>query len=345
MYYYAELLRAKRALYIAGILIALFVAIGVIVRIAVGSDGSYRDWPSRLSSSPTAHVSKSVLPDGTRKTIVDDGARQTHATILQHPDNTYDMDVTEPVAARSQNHISMGNMSMNENVYAGGTMRHVRMHYKEEIPSFPLGVLFLTTIPMGLIVATCLGGPLSKENDGHLELAWTKPVSRERYAMAAFAVDSAAIIIAQCACVFAALLTCLLFFVPKIHAEGNWGWAILIAFVGPLALYGLLTAASTSIKRGPGMVIGLGWVLAILIPGISQALKEAAQVNAVAAAFHAIFQAVSYLDPLTYFSFNVKHDAVITASGLSLGSEIGILAALFVGYLALSVAQWRRVEA
>ena len=48
----------------------------------------------------------------------------------------------------------------------------------------PVGVLFAIAEGFALITATMLGGALAKENDGHLEIAWTKPVSRERLALA-----------------------------------------------------------------------------------------------------------------------------------------------------------------
>jgi hypothetical protein len=193
---------------------------------------------------------------------------------------------------------------------------------------------------MGLLVASILGGALAKENDGHLELAWTKPVSRERYALSSVAVDAIAIIVSQLLTIAVSLAATLMFLVPRFSYGPNLAWAILLAFAGPIAWYALITAASASLKRGPGMVIGLGWVAAVLIPGIAGALQGAANVNSIAAWFYAIFHALSYIDPISNFSFHKDQTTM-----MPLPAAVGVLLALIAGYVALAVAQWRRVEA
>lgn len=346
MSYYIELLRAKRALLCAAILLGLFLVTTVIVRLSLhGSD--VMSWPGQLTGSPTAHVTRTGLTDGSERTVVDDPARRTHAVIVQHPDKSFAMEITEPNTGTSrEDHLSMGSMDMNEKVYAGGKMRHVTMTFRQSIPAFDIGVLLLTTLPMGLLVATMLGGVLSKENDGHLELAWTKPVSREIYAAAAFGIDAAAALAAQLATVIAILAACLLFFVPKLTAGADSGWEILLAVAGPFAWYALLNAASASIKRGPGLVIGLGWVAAVLVPSVAHGLSGVAEENAVAAAFHTIFATIAYVDPVTYFlSFSYRHGVMTTGSGFTIAASAAALAMLALGYTALSVLQWRRVEA
>ncbi len=259
---------------------------------------------------------------------------------------TLTMDITEPSTSNSrENHMSMGSMNLNETTYDGGKMRHVTMSYVPGVPSFDIGIFAVCTMIIGLLVATILGGVLSKENDGHLELAWTKPFSRDVYALGAFGVDIATIVLSQIVTGAVGLLITLMFFVPAFSAGPNSLAMVAIALLGPIAWFAIITAASASIKRGPGLVMGLGWVAAIMIPAIAASLQGLASINPVAAAFHAIFKTLSYLDPITYFSFNIRGNQVATGTGLPLMTSVAALAALALGYLALSVVQWRRVEA
>ncbi len=93
------------------------------------------------------------------------------------------------------------------------------------------------------------------------------------------------------------------------------------------------------------MVIGLGWVFGFLVPALAQGLAGAAPYNSVAAGFYAVFHTISYLDPLAYLSFNNQHSGMVHAFGISASVAAAIFAVLTIGYTALSVLQWRRVEA
>lgn len=336
-YYFVEYLRAKRALFIALILVGLFFLTCVVLRASL-HDGW---WHTGFDTSPTAHVTKTRLPDGSMRTVVDDPQRRTHAVIVQSPNGTVTIDATEPKDSgtqRDRNTLTMGSSTLNSTVH--GDTVHTVGRYVPERPGYPLGILFLITIPMGLIVASLLGGVLSKENDEHLELAWTKPVSRERYAGSAIAVDAIAIALSQMLALAVGLLANLMFFVPRFEYDGNTGWAILMAFAVPIAWYALVTAASASLKRGPGMVIGLGWVAAVLIPGIYGVLQGPAKASSVAAGFAAVFHALTYIDPIAYLTFHNNQPGMMPWPAAA-----GVLCALVAGYLALAVAQWRRVEA
>lgn len=334
---FVEYARAKRALFIALILLGIFFLLALILRLSL-HDRAHME--ADIVDSPTAHVTRTTLADGSIRTVVDDPARQTHAVIVRSPKGAVDLDATQPPGAKRNRHADfvMGSTNFEQSV-EGGKL-HTKMHYVPERPRYDLGVLFLLSMPIGLIVASMLGGVLSKENDGHLELAWTKPVSRERYACGAMAVDAAAIVAAQLVCIAVGLLATLLFFVPPFTYGPEFGWWIVLAVGAPLAWYALLTCASASIKRGPGMVIGLGWAAALIVPGVAGALQQAKDVNAIAAWFYAIFHGISYVDPLAYLAF---HGNATTM--MSLHASVAVLWALVVGYIALAVAQWRRVEA
>lgn len=336
-YYYVEYARAKRAIFIALIFVGFFFLAAAVLRVSVHNG----HWAADLETSPTAHVTRTQLPGGSVREVIDDPQRETHAVIIRHPGGVLDMDVVEPRASGGVRHhgdFVMGSTSIHETVE--GKNLHTVLHYVGGTPSFDLGVCFLFTLPMGLIVASILGGVLSKENDGHLELAWTKPVSRERYALAAMAVDAVTIVVSQLLALAVALIAALMFVLPHFSYARTFGWYIFLAMAAPVAWYALITAASASIKRGPGVVIGVAWVAAILVPSLGHALEAVASLNPIAAWFYAIFKGLSYIDPIAYLSFNGGHSYL-----MPVWEGAWVLCALAIGYLALAVAQWRRVEA
>jgi hypothetical protein len=332
-YWFVEYARATRAIKIALILLGIFFAVTVILRLSV-HDGH---WPAQVEGSRTAHVTRTQLPDGGERTVVDDPQQQTHAVIVTRANGVVDMDITEP-RGRHHGEFIMGSSSMATTDQ--GNLTRTKLHYVPHVPKFDLGILFLVTMLMGLIVASILGGPLAKENDGHLELAWTKPISRERYALQSMAVDAVAIALSQLMTIAVTLLACLMFFVPRFTYGADTGWQIAFALAAPIAWFALLTAASASLKRGPGMVIGLGWVAALIVPGLAGALEGGARINTIAAWFYAIFHSLSYIDPIAYMAFN--HNQPIF---MPFPNSVGVFCALIAVYVALAVLQWRRVEA
>jgi hypothetical protein len=340
MYYFVEYLRARGAIKVALIILGLFVIAAIILRLSVHAP-RVSDIAYNIETSPTAHVTRTHLPDGSMRTVVDDPARQTHAVIVQNG-NRLHMDVREPAKNARATHDTMdiGSTSVNTDVHDG--VEHTVIDSKGAF-EYELGVCLLITIPMGLLVATLLAGPLAKENDGHLELAWTKPTSRDRYALEAIAVDAVAILASQALTLAILLLVTLMFFVPHFTYGPRIGWIVLLALLGPLAWYAALTACSASVKRGPGMVIGLGWVFAIIIPTVADATSDPARFSAIAAFFYTIFHSLSFLDPIAYLSGHTGTGNAL--HHLPLPTADAGLAALIIGYVALSVLQWRRVEA
>lgn len=341
MFYYVEVLRAQRALRIIGIVLGLALLGGLIFRLSFINHASPQAYITDIENSPTAHVTETKLPDGSTRKIVDDPQKHRHAVITQQG-RAFKMDLTEPAdAAKSHEHdsVSMGSLNVNEDTHS--SMSHVTVNYSGT-PDISIAALFVGSTLLGLLAATILAGPLSKENDGHLELAWTKPVSREAYAGAAFAIDVVTIVLSQLACIMVALICILMWTVPTIRL-GNGGFTLIaLTLLVPIAWYACLTAFSASLKRGPGMVIGCGWFAALIIPSVMAATTGATV--PLVQGIHAVFQALAYLDPLMYFP-NVSHghfrgEFVDTIGGALLGTAI-----LSVVYIAVAVLQWRRVEA
>ncbi|MDP9110577.1 MAG: hypothetical protein M3M96_02960, partial [Candidatus Eremiobacteraeota bacterium] len=137
-----------------------------------------------------------------------------------------------------------------------------------------------------------------------------------------------------------------MFEVPHFDFSGVNVQAIVIGIILPLTWYAMLTAATTSLKRGYGTIVGFAWPIAILvlvfaiIPWGDSLLGHAV---------HNIFWVVSRIDPLTYVSFSA-HPETMTDGPPSLvapnfGPRLAVESMLLLIYVTLSLYQWRRVEA
>jgi hypothetical protein len=115
--------------------------------------------------------------------------------------------------------------------------------------------------------------------------------------------------------------------------------AIALGLLGAFSWYALLNAATASMKRAYGAVLGVAWPICLGIHGIS-----VAQIgdSPVAQLVHAVSSALSRIDPLSYLNtkrfFTIEPQSVIT-------TDLLILAALALVYGALAIVQWQRVEA
>ncbi|HEX5273996.1 MAG TPA: hypothetical protein VFW34_01830 [Candidatus Rubrimentiphilum sp.] len=214
-------------------------------------------------------------------------------------------------------------------------------------PNIPVAVLFAIAEVIGLVTATLLGGVLAKENDGHLEIAWTKPVSRDRLAAATMGVDIVTILLSQFATVLLVLVICAMFVWPSFYSDAATLPSIAITLLGPIAWYACLTAFSASLKRGLGMVVGLGWLAALVVPAVAEGTARSS--SDFGRAIHWVFQPIAYIDPIEYVHLSFHGSGGMSAMQNAplgpLGVSAGILIVLIIVYLALSVLQWRRVEA
>src|SRR6266566_4981930 len=108
MFYYAEYLRAMRALRVIGIILAISLALTIVFRLWALTANTPETLAQTLQSSPTAHVTTSRLTDGTTRTIVDDPSKNVHA-VIDRRGQTFRMDATMPSSlAPRHNHFSVG---------------------------------------------------------------------------------------------------------------------------------------------------------------------------------------------------------------------------------------------
>ncbi|HLY00932.1 MAG TPA: hypothetical protein VKR56_00395 [Candidatus Cybelea sp.] len=212
--------------------------------------------------------------------------------------------------------------------------RHMGAHEME----FGYFVIFGAVV--ALIVATILGAPFARENDGHLEVALTKPVDRAALALMTIGVDAAGIIVALALGTVFGIALHTIFFPPWITFHLADAISIVFGIVAPLAWYAMLAAATSSLRRGYGAILGIAWPVALVVAVLSFVDPND---NSLAALIHATFWTLSRIDPLVYMHFE--------ASDMRMGTDpvwlprLTMLAILAAGYSIAAVAQWRRVEA
>lgn len=201
----------------------------------------------------------------------------------------------------------------------------------------PLSLLFAIAGITATIFAGILGTSLSSENSGHLELAWTKPASRDRYALTVMTVDIAA--------VFAAFALALAIIALVIYLAGGWNyvvtdtqaWQNLARFIAlPFAWFALMQALTASLRERGGLVAGLSWVGALVLLGLG-----AAQLTPL---WSALIKFINFFNPIAYAYYGTGTDQPPYPFS---GWELDLASLLAIGIIGIVVAltQWRRLEA
>ncbi|MBV8597150.1 MAG: hypothetical protein JOZ50_13000 [Candidatus Eremiobacteraeota bacterium] len=203
---------------------------------------------------------------------------------------------------------------------------------------FPISALLAFAGLVAAIFATGIGCGLACENNGHLEIAWTRPASRVGYAARLMAVDIAGIL-----AIFAfTVLLCL----GVIYAVGLQHYLALDPKVGavlarflvyPLAWYGIVCGLTASVRGRAGAIAGFSWLgAAILLALLDLKMPPV---------LHAIVKTLNYVNPLLYGNFASGDEASRHIVQIGLPISIAALGAIAVVGIAAALTQWRALEA
>lgn len=313
--YYVERLRVAKVLKILLLIVAALVALAVISRLMQG------DRHAITGPEPAPGTVPVVTRDAggtTTKTYTD--VHGAHVVLRTLPDGTFTYTSTKNVPGR-------GKVVFSSNL-------------DDRIPA---GALLLIASFAAALIASIFGLTLSRENDGHLELAWTKPASRDAYALGVIITDVAGIVLAGII-VLACSVLCL-----AIEGAGGMIYAasppmgllqtVLFCFLFPLSVYALTLAATASLRRGAAF-FAIFWPVALILP----TLTGVTWMN-----LGAIARALDVIDPIAYFYAYAAPSAATAAAMLPLPAgvtlQFGMLTAICAISLVASLAQWRRLEA
>ena len=232
---------------------------------------------------------------------------------------------------------------------ANGVFGYVHEHHHVPSDQVPLPALFAISGFVAAFIASVCGRVLSTENESHLPVVWTLPVSRTRYALSAFGTDGIVALAAFATTLFFAILLTATFGVLRLFVATPDSLAQLVRFLAfPAAMYGIVVAVSASTARaGRGL---FGWVwLAMIILGAF------AGTNLFPQPWHGLFVALDSLSPLAYTSYHATvGGGIVMVSGgpvsawfqaLSVWADVAALVVLSIMGLTAGIMQWRRVEA
>jgi hypothetical protein len=341
---YVEWLRVRGCLKWTAIVLGVFFLICVIVRVALIGHGSYIGWALNLKSDPGSKVTETTLPDGSRRTAIDDPVKQVRVVIVDrgwHGKHIEIYDYSEHGSPDLKRAADMGTVHVSGLPSGRGSLTVVDTNGETDFMNY-----VASGVVVAMIVATILGAPFAREGDGHLEVALTKPTSREQFAASVLGADFAGIAAAYVLAIVFAVAVHTLFEVPHILFTGRDALALLVGILAPAAWYAMLAAATASIRRGYGTVLGFAWPVAGIVLGLSLAQPNG---NPIFQAVHAIAWLLSFINPLTYTNIHGQILSVDASGHVAVGfgytRQVVALALLTGAYGILSIVQWRRIEA
>lgn len=201
----------------------------------------------------------------------------------------------------------------------------------------PLSLLFAIAGVVATIFAGAYGGSLAAENNGHLDVAWTKPASRSRYALTLFSVD----LLGSFAAFALSLATSLVIlaigrYFHYLYVDQD-AWRNLARFgLLPFAFFGLWQAITAKLRGQAGNVIGLSVVVSVILLAFGA--------SPLGGAWHAIFKFLNFFNPMAYATYSSGASGIVNPFA---GWQLNVAALVAIGVLGImaALAQWRTVEA
>ncbi|MHB8462262.1 MAG: hypothetical protein ACYDA1_06425 [Vulcanimicrobiaceae bacterium] len=371
---YLEWLRIKRVMFWVGIFLAVTFLIAVVLRVTLGGinqnfhfDRNSKTTVSVTYSNGQKHTVTKIVPDIQRKETrtLPDGSKQiirinTDGTTVVKTDHGYfggyDIDIVEPLHGNVARHNGQSNMMMFTNSQVTAPFDVNGYHFNVTKPmsyvkirtasGIPLWVFLIGASITAMIVATILGISFAAQNDGHLEIAFTRPASREVEALRAIGIDIAGILLIMAIQGIIGVIAFALWIFPHVTLGADDLRVVALEVAVPIAWYAFTLAATSSLKRGYGALAGILWPVSIAIMAFATQAINGSQI----AQF--IYQTAGVLERFIPFYYGNVHQDSSGAAMMTIDSVIPdlnvrllILAALIIGYSAISIVQWRRVEA
>ncbi|MGA9020034.1 MAG: ABC transporter permease subunit [Candidatus Cybelea sp.] len=290
-----------------------------------------------LNGATTAY---STLPDGTKRTTIVNSAKGVRYTIDDHGYFGKHVEIFERLVKRPEKLIGFGPVGFQRVAVPGGSMVTIDTNRPQGFAYYAAIATFLA-----LIVATVLGAPFARQNDGHLEIALTNPASRTTLGLGAIIADVTGIAVAWLMTVAALFIAHIVEYAPNYTYGPRDTEVIVLGFAGLLAWYGMLCAATASMRRAYGVVLGISWPVASLVAVLA---RTDFGDSPMAQLVHWLATPLSWIDPFNYLHFGPAFTVDGRAAGslaVSLQSELPALLILALVYVALAIVQWRRVEA
>jgi hypothetical protein len=290
-----------------------------------------------LEGATTTH---SILPDGANRTTIENARRGVRVTIDDRGYWGKHIEIFERAVLRPSHTIAFGPVNVVRVRARGGSKVAIDTNKPEDFAYYAAIATFVA-----LIVATILGAPLARQNDGHLEIALTSPTSRTALGLGSMVVDAAAIAVTWVMTVLGLFIAHIVQNAPNYRYGPLDTLIVVLGLAGVLAWYAMLCAATASMKRSYGVVLGIAWPIAVVVAWL---VKANLADSPMAQFLRWVATPLSWIDPLNYvhlgpaFTINGRPAGALD---VSFNNELPALLILALIYVALAIVQWRRVEA
>ncbi len=335
---YVEWLRVRNVVRNVAIVLGVMLVLGLAGRIWIGVEfGNAESIVSHIQSDPDS-VTTHTTYNGQPRTIIVNVKKNISVTIDDRANGKKAYTIVRPATgpARAESHHDLTGTTTITTTTGAATTQNI---FENDEP-VPFAIDLVAAYIIGLIVATIFGASFARENNGHLEFAMLRPVSRERFALGVIAVDIVGIILCELLALVAFLIGQTFFGPLKLSFHDVTFFLIVAIVMLPVSWYALLNAASASLKRGSAAVVGFAWpVCAVVVVLGSAQLGD----SLLGQFIHNVFHAIAFLIPLNYATLHV--DGNVVAAVTPFGTNALLATILFVIYGALAIVQWRRVEA
>ena len=336
---YVEWLRVRNCLRVVAIVLGVMILAALVLRIVFAKEiGSTDAIINHLSMSSGTTVSHTTLADGTPRTILDNPAEHKHVVIDGGGSFERTITVTEPANGEDDNFTAFS-VEVRSNEVNG--IRTVVINTNSAVP---IWFYFAFAGFIAFIVATCLAGSLARENDGHGEIAMTRPALRMMLATQTIGVDIAGIALSILMTVVALIICQTFYELQHFKVDAATFQVIAMVLAAPFAWYAIITAATASMKRGYGAVIGFAWPVAIVIAigGLAPWPH-----TIFGQTMHWVFMPISYLDPIRWMVIQMHVNDSTGMISVDPGANLSIAmqVAFFIVYSTIAVIQWQKVEA
>jgi hypothetical protein len=210
------------------------------------------------------------------------------------------------------------------------------------VGAVPVAALMAGATFVSAIIAMIFACALARQNDGHLPLVWTRPISREKYVFTVTLVHLAGIAIAFLMTLAAALSLFAIFGALDALTMGgaapaDSGTLSRMAFF-PLAWYGLVIAITASVRGGAGFMAFGAWIVGSMLVGFDSS-------HLFGGVSGIVINVIDHINPLYYFSSHFDDNGANKSMVANVDVAVVGLAAIAVAGYAAALAQWRRLEA
>jgi len=252
---YVEWLRVRNALRVTAICLGISIVICFIVRLSIVAQFGDRSIVTRIGSEKDTVTTHSVV-DGYDRTTMTNAREHATVVIEDQPDGSKIIQVTRSGHFGNEGTNDVGIMGIQVSTTETAGVEKTTIETDKPVPfAIYLGIAAV----IGLIIATVLGAPFARENDGHLEIAFLKPIGRTSNALGVILADCVGILASGVMTIVAFAIMQAFFELPHFDFGGINATAIPLAIVLPLSWYAFLNASTASLKRGAGAVVGLAW--------------------------------------------------------------------------------------